>query len=797
MLSVFRRPTVAGTHWARPRVGGVPPRAASARELRVIDFSAVKQRTAERHRRRDRLDAGGDARGRARRLRRARSRLRLRRRRRLRSDRDANNAVTVEVQQLRADGALRGSEPPDFLRELRRLPAATCRCSTAPARLQRPPLPMPRQRPRGPRAHHRDARRQRSSRASSSSAGAPPPATWTRPTRCWDVHAAAAVQRAAVVADGRTEPGAAWPRSPATAACCSRSSTRSARRARGGRHRDPRHRAPRSTRSRTGASCARSPPVPAAARDPPPVPVRNERQGALLDRGRAALDDAGARRATRSTRTSCYPDNFHAFRARGAPGPVVFPNPITVKFEGASPVVALRSSEETVAIGISEELLGDLNADTDASDLLLSATDLPSGLTTDTGQAIAQVAASPARPVVAVGDDIVAFLESEALSANTDLNGDGETDDLVMRVLKGADAAEPGRARRHQRRPAARDRRQPARHLGGLRVLPHARARHRAARDGARERRRRARRRRHLRPAEHRRGRRARGLRQPRGQPGARARAARTARCSSPICSRALHTLASAGSGGEGNADSFDAALSATAARSRSPRSPSNLGGAGGLRAGGLGARRELSRAPRCSGSRSRPSSSPSAKRTWRAWTTRPARPRTRASRSASRTTAPSRASWPPPSSGACAFSTRTSRAATPRWATSSPSTRRSRRSTASRRCPATLADLRLFSVLTVTDEGPFGGFEFEGSFDLLANAGVPSPFAQVYARATGGAAPLELVSAALGRRRGQPGLRGAGAERRRAARGLRLDGARTWWPPTATASPTCSCATG
>ena len=64
---------------------------------------------------------------------------------------------------------------------------------------------------------------------------------------------------------------------------------------------------------------------------------------------------------------------------------------------------------------------------------------------------------------------------------------------------------------------------------------------------------------------------------------------------------------------------------------------------------------------------------------------------------------------------------------------------------------PGTLADLRLFSVLTVTDEGPFGGFEFEGSFDLLANAGVPSPFAQVYARATGGAAPLELVSAALG----------------------------------------------
>jgi Tol biopolymer transport system component len=70
---------------------------------------------------------------------------------------------------------------------------------------------------------------------------------------------------------------------------------------------------------------------------------------------------------------------------------------------------------------------------------------------------------------------------------------------------------------------------------------------------------------------------------------------------------------------------------------------------------------------------------------------------------------------------------------------------------------PGELAELRLFSVLNVTDEGPLGGFQFEGSFELLANAGEPSPFAQVYARAVAGG-PVELVSAAPG------GAAGAGA---------------------------------
>ena len=144
-----------------------------------------------------------------------------------------------------------------------------------------------------------------------------------------------------------------------------------------------------------------------------------------------------------------YPDNFHDFRlgvtaAGGSAAPVEFPNPVIVKFESASPLVSLRFNEETVAVGVSEELLGDLNADTDSSDLLLSATDLASGRTTETGQAIAQIAASPRLPVVSVGSDVVAFLESEALSGHVDLNGDGEIDDQVARILKAAVPLNPG-----------------------------------------------------------------------------------------------------------------------------------------------------------------------------------------------------------------------------------------------------------------------------------------------------------------------------------------------------------------
>lgn len=449
-----------------------------------------------------------------------------------------------------------------------------------------------------------------------------------------------------------------------------------------------------------------------------------------------------------------YPDNFHAFRS-GPAGPVVFPNPITVKFEGASPVVALRSSEETVAIGISEELLGDLNADTDASDLLLSATDLPTGGTTETGQAIAQVAASPARPVVAVVDDIVAFLESEALSANADLNGDAATDDLVLRVLKGAVQQNPGAPVDTSADPRrAIDGSQLAISQGfvffrtpELATAPHTTARvsdvsgtggddtsDQPSIDGAGA---------HVAYA-------SRAGNLAAGASGAHRQVLVTDLFSG------LHTLASAGGSGEGNADSFDAALSRDGEEVAFASLASNLGGGGGS------AQVVWERGVNVAGSSVFGLS-------FATFALAPGEEDV-----AGVDYSPCTASDPgislsfandgtvtgflaTSSSGACAFHADFSGS----YAQVGDVITVDAPLTSFNGVPALpgdLADLRMFSVLTITDQGPFGGFAFEGSFDLLANAGVPSPFAQVFARATGGAAPLELVSAALG------GGAGAGA---------------------------------
>jgi Tol biopolymer transport system component len=460
-----------------------------------------------------------------------------------------------------------------------------------------------------------------------------------------------------------------------------------------------------------------------------------------------------------------YPDNFHAFRSSPA-GPVVFPNPITVKFEGASPVVALRSSEETVAIGISEELLGDLNADADASDLLLSATDLPTGGTTDTGQAIAQVAASPARPVVAVVDDIVAFLESEALSANADLNGDAAMDDLVARILKGAVPQNPGAPVDTSADPRrAIDGSQLAISQGfvffrtpELATAPHTTARvsdvngqggddtsDQPSIDGAGA---------HVAYS-------SRAANLAAGASGAHRQVLVTDLFSG------LHTLASAGSGGEGNADSFDAALSRDGGEVAFASLASNLGGG----AGGS-AQVVWERGVNITGSSLFGLSFATFELA------------TGEEDVAGVDYSPCTASDPgislsfandgtvtgflaTSSSGACAFHANFSGS----YAQVGDAITVDAPLTSFNGVPALpgdLSDLRLFAVLTVTDGGPLGGFEFVGSFDLLANAGVPSAFAQVYARATGGTAPLELVSAAQGGgagegASGEPALSGDG----------------------------------
>jgi Tol biopolymer transport system component len=471
-----------------------------------------------------------------------------------------------------------------------------------------------------------------------------------------------------------------------------------------------------------------------------------------------------------------YPDNFHDFRLGvatpgGSAGPVEFPNPVVVKFENASPLVSLRFNEETVAVGVSEELLGDRNADTDQSDLLLSATDLASGVTTDTGQAIAQVSASPRTPVVAVGGDVVAFLESEALSGHTDLNGDAEIDDLVLRVVKAAIPLNPGAPVNTSADPVrAIDGSQLAISDGFVffRTAENATAPHTTARvsdasgfggddtsddpsiDAAGARVAYATRAGNLAP----------------GATGAHRQIVVTDLLSG------VHELMSEGSSGQGNADSFDAALSADGEHVAFASDAGNLGGgAGGSQqvvwergvnveghSAGLvsSATFELATGEEdvagvdyspCTASEPGLSITFAANGSVYGW-------------------------LGPSSSGACSFfaeflGTYAIAPAGPIQVGSiitvdAPLTSFDGQPG----LPEGLEDLRLFSVNTVTDvAGPL--FDFAGTFQLLASAGAASSTTQVYARSLDGS--VELASAADGGGAGdgastQPALSGDGA---------------------------------
>jgi Tol biopolymer transport system component len=117
-------------------------------------------------------------------------------------------------------------------------------------------------------------------------------------------------------------------------------------------------------------------------------------------------------------------------------GPVVIPGPVEVTVSSATPLLALRTSVNgTVAIGADEELIGKINPDPDATDLVAEITDVTTGAQVETGMALAEVSASPPRPVMVVDGDLVAFLQSEARSDYQDLNGDGDAVDSVPRAF--------------------------------------------------------------------------------------------------------------------------------------------------------------------------------------------------------------------------------------------------------------------------------------------------------------------------------------------------------------------------
>jgi len=101
---------------------------------------------------------------------------------------------------------------------------------------------------------------------------------------------------------------------------------------------------------------------------------------------------------------------------------------------------SLQSSTETVACAGDETVDGNLNGDNDATDQVVQILDLDTGGITDTGIAVAQVTASPARPALRTGGEFSVFLQSEfrgvSLTDNGDVNGDGDAMDSILRVLR-------------------------------------------------------------------------------------------------------------------------------------------------------------------------------------------------------------------------------------------------------------------------------------------------------------------------------------------------------------------------
>jgi hypothetical protein len=103
----------------------------------------------------------------------------------------------------------------------------------------------------------------------------------------------------------------------------------------------------------------------------------------------------------------------------------------------ATPRSSTLVDQERIVFTVAEANQGaggtDLNGDGDVDDLILHVFRVPTGLTTNLGLA---VSATP--PFVVVDDHDVVFTVAEASqgAGGTDLNGDGDVDDLVLHVFR-------------------------------------------------------------------------------------------------------------------------------------------------------------------------------------------------------------------------------------------------------------------------------------------------------------------------------------------------------------------------
>lgn len=122
-------------------------------------------------------------------------------------------------------------------------------------------------------------------------------------------------------------------------------------------------------------------------------------------------------------------------------GPIVI-DTVSVAVSTPVPLESIQASADAVAFARDENREGiDLNADLDTSDLVVQIVDADSGDTTNTGMAVTEVpSGSFAAPALVTAGDLVAFLQAEAAENTdgvdgTDINGDGDTVDNLLRVF--------------------------------------------------------------------------------------------------------------------------------------------------------------------------------------------------------------------------------------------------------------------------------------------------------------------------------------------------------------------------
>lgn len=126
----------------------------------------------------------------------------------------------------------------------------------------------------------------------------------------------------------------------------------------------------------------------------------------------------------------------------GGQGPILLSRPAnSVQLGPPVPLEGLRSTAEIVAFAGQESVpgIGDMNSDGDEDDFVAHVVQVSTGAVVPLGRAVSLVGSAHfSVPAIEVGGSLTAFLEDERAQGKTDLDGDGDALDSVLRVFDAA-----------------------------------------------------------------------------------------------------------------------------------------------------------------------------------------------------------------------------------------------------------------------------------------------------------------------------------------------------------------------